>query len=141
MEWFSRVLSWLTVHSAAIAILVALVPIIWGVIQYIQIKVAERKKARFENYHKLIKWLVQGEEGEEAPMADRQAAVAYELRNFPEYYVVSIKILPGLEDTWREKFKDNLGLVSLREEISDSAEFMERKRRSLYYRMRYSYLL
>jgi hypothetical protein len=82
-----------------IAIIVVLLPIIYQAWQYLDQRKQELKDKRFEIYHRLIKELVQPTDSENIYI-DRQVAIIYELRNFPEYAEVSIRILNGLNETW-----------------------------------------
>ena len=54
---FATLWSWLTENAAALGIVLAALPIIWAVIQFILIRRAEAKRIRFETYHSLVKQL------------------------------------------------------------------------------------
>jgi hypothetical protein len=86
-----------------IGVIVSYIALILPIIKYLQDKRREEKNKRFENYHKLIKELVDANENGENPKIDRQIAVAFELRNFKEYYPVTKRILEGLKNLWCEK--------------------------------------
>jgi hypothetical protein len=66
--------------------------------QYIDQRRLEEKDKRFTNYHKLIEGLVDHPAGQ--PKLDRQIAIVFELRNYPEYFQVTVRILKGLQDSW-----------------------------------------
>ena len=56
------------------------------------------KDKRFNNYHLLIKDLVDEQDRPDRYIKiDRQIAIIYELRNYPSYYPVSQRILTGLK--------------------------------------------
>ena len=57
---------------------------------------------------------------------DRQIAVIFELRNFKEYFPVTLRILRGLKESWADygpKEKRN----RLHEELDESISYIERK--------------
>lgn len=75
-----------------IAILVAIFPI-W---QYFDGKKKEQRQIRFENYHnKLIAGLSNIQKGFGL---DQQIAIVYELRNYPEYYRITQRVLEGYKE-------------------------------------------
>jgi hypothetical protein len=76
--------------------------IIYGLL-YTKARRNQVKQQRFENYHKLVNWLVEGREDQKVIRLDSQIAVAYELRNYREYKEVSIRILKGLRERWCKK--------------------------------------
>lgn len=84
-----------------IAIIVALIigyyTIFKPIYDYTKSQKKQRKEKRFETYHNLIDIFV-GAQG--AAMLDRQIAIAFEFRNFPEYYKVTKRILEGLKVQW-----------------------------------------
>ena len=68
---------------------------IFKLFRYISEKHKEFNDNQFEKYHTLIKNLAQSDTPGEAIKLDRQIATVYELRNFPKYYEISIRILSG----------------------------------------------
>ncbi len=64
---------------------------------YLGQKRLEEKDKRFKNYHELIEKLA-GANGQ--TMLDRQIAIVFELRNYPEYFEVTRRILEGLLEHW-----------------------------------------
>jgi len=97
---FASLWSWLTENAAALGIVLAALPIIWAVIQFILIRRAEAKRIRFETYHSLVKQLVERENPDQPMRLDRQIAVIFELRNFKHYFPVTLRILKGLRTDW-----------------------------------------
>ena len=93
---------WVGENSDQIGIFLAIIPIVWASIQYLWSKRTELKHRQFETYHALIKSLVQREDKDQPMMLDRQIAIIFELRNFKEYYPVSLRILKGLKESWKE---------------------------------------
>lgn len=81
-----------------IGITLAYFALILPIKKYLQDKRLQEKDIRFHNYHKLIDELVGA--NNQTPMLDRQIAIIYELRNFKDYYPVTLRILKGLRSTW-----------------------------------------
>jgi hypothetical protein len=104
MKAFGDFITWLNTNagvlSIIVAILLAVIPAIWTFIRYLNLKNRELQFERFKIYHQLIKDLVQPEALGEAKYLDRQIAIAFELRNFPDYYELTYRMLQGLKKTW-----------------------------------------
>tara|TARA_B100000767_G_C19237238_1_gene317730 strand:+ start:24 stop:383 length:360 start_codon:yes stop_codon:yes gene_type:complete len=113
---------WIGKNSTQLGILLAVIPIAWAAVQYLWAQRNELKHRRFETYHDLIKKLVQSEDPDQTMMLDRQIAIIFELRNFKEYYPVSLRILRGLKDTWSDDKRRRV-----REEIDESINFISKK--------------
>src|SRR6266436_8112121 len=90
--------TWLNANAGAFALVVTLVTTFIVAIKYLSQRRVEIRDRRFRTYHTLIKNFVQPEGG--VTMLDRQTAVAYEFRNFPEYYDVTLRILHDLRAQW-----------------------------------------
>lgn len=87
-------------HAAAIGVLIAAAPIVWGVVVFGLSRRAESARFRFETYHNLIKQLVDRETPEQTMKLDRQVAIIFELRHFRHYRPVTRRILLGLKEHW-----------------------------------------
>jgi len=68
---------WLTTHQPALAIVLAMVALLWQFIQFIITHNNDAKNRQFKAYHRLIKELVKPEDG--ATYVDRQCAAIFEL--------------------------------------------------------------
>ncbi len=88
-----------------VGIVLAYFAVLLPIYKYLQEKRLEERDKRFLNYHNLIDELVGGPG--KTPMLDRQIATVYELRNFKEYYPVSLRILAGLKQTWADRGDSN----------------------------------
>lgn len=93
---------WLTDNGTAIGVVLAAIPILWAVIQYIRIRRAEDRRVQFTTFHNLIKQLVEREDPNQPMRLDRQIAVIFELRarTFKRYYPVTLRIFEGLKNDW-----------------------------------------
>lgn len=84
---------WLNDNAAGLGIVLAVVPATWAAWTYIQTKRADQRQLRFQNYHQLVQWLIQGDQTAPLPSIDRQLAVVFELRNYREYRSATVRIL------------------------------------------------
>lgn len=85
-----------------IGLLIAYFSLIVPIRQYLGQRRLEEKDKRFNNYHRLIKELVSADSQGQTVMMDRQIAVIFELRNYPEYYELSERILGDLIIIWEQ---------------------------------------
>jgi hypothetical protein len=90
---------WLVAHQPAIAIVLACGAFLSQIIQFIVTHTNDAKNRQFEAYHRLIKELVKPEDGQ--THVDRQCAAVFELVRFKSYRPVTIRILNGLQDDWK----------------------------------------
>ena len=117
---------WIATNTGPLTLVATVLPVVWAVVQYIQARRAEAKRVRFETYHRLVKELV--DHSDARPMIDRQMAVVFELRGFPHYYPVSLRILRGLKDYWSNTPNGELGAnARLIDEIDLAIESISRK--------------
>jgi hypothetical protein len=110
-------------YTVLIGIAASSITFIWTVYQYIDTRKREQNLKEFENYHKLIKELVQPENG--AMYVDRQSAIIYELRHFKRYYSFSYRTLVGLKEKW-EKVPDQF--PRLLDELNRTIDFLKDKK-------------
>ena len=109
----------LEAYPVITTIVIALIPALWA---FFKFKEYLRDK-RFTVYHQLIKELVEPEEPGIPLKLDRQIAIVYELRNFPEYYEISRRILEGLKEDWKEQ-----NLPRIIKEIDISLEYINKNK-------------
>jgi hypothetical protein len=93
-------LNWLTLYAAALGVLGAAIAFVWSAIQFILVRRREQQAHEFEAFHRLIKELVSPGADTQFIWIDRQMAVLFELRHFPRYYPVTLRILNGLREKW-----------------------------------------
>jgi len=94
-EFYSDNEGLITIIGLLLAILTIYISIIRPIINFTSAQKKLNKDKRFRTYHKLIDHFT-GANG--TAMLDRQIAIIYELRNFPEYYSVSKRILKAWID-------------------------------------------
>jgi len=102
--------------------IVGIATFIWTAYRYFDTRKREQDLKEFENYHKLIKELVEPSE-KGLVYADRQAAIIYELKNFKRYYPFSYRTLIGLQEK-SKKLGNPTPRVS--EELELTIKFLER---------------
>lgn len=101
------IIDWINTNSGWLGVLIALIPIIWGALQYLSLKRGEIRQREFENFHRLIRQLVERDDPNIPLKLDRQTAIVFELRNYKPYFDVSIRILTGLKEDWTEYGPNN----------------------------------
>ncbi|MBM4132536.1 MAG: hypothetical protein FJ245_02105 [Nitrospira sp.] len=121
-----QIWKWLNDNAGALSIVLVIIPLAWSAYTYFSIKKADQKERRFLAYHRLIKQLVEREDPNQPMRLDRQIAVIFELRNFKEYFPVTLRILRGLKESWVDygpEGKRN----RLHAELDESISYIERK--------------
>lgn len=120
---------WLKEYNGTVAVLISLITGGFALYHYISIKRSEEEARRFSTYHNMIQDLNIGKDGE-AQYIDRQMAIVYEMRNFPEYYPVTLRLLNRSLPRWRlyAATKGNpLSPYLLPEEAILTIKFIKRK--------------
>jgi hypothetical protein len=120
IQFLHSLWTWLDAHSGAFSLVLTLVTSLFLAVKYLNQRGIEIRDRRFEVYHTLIQRLVEPAPGSVMKL-DRQVAVVYELRNFPEYYDVTLRILRGLQDAW----KSAQGIERLLAEIELTLAYIE----------------
>ncbi len=91
-------MEWIT--PTTLSIIGGVAVFFWPVLQFILTRQREADWREFETYHRLIKELVQPDTGMEHVKLDRQIAVVFELRHFPRYRELTIRLLRGMRASW-----------------------------------------
>ena len=120
-------IEWLKLNVEWIAALVSIGAIAVTAIHYINLRSQEIRQKRFEVYHSLIRDFVQPDQTTGATYLDRQIAVAFELRNFPEYYELSLRLLEGLLHSWKEHDSGSQR-NRLLDEMKRTIEYIQKRR-------------
>lgn len=107
-----------------LAICITIIITSWTGIFYIYEEKKKTKSREFENYHKMIKELVQPD-STDSLYIDRQTAIVYEFRNFKRYYPHIYRTLNNLKNKW---CKSNMvGIDRLLDEIEMTLDFVKSK--------------
>ena len=74
--------------------------------RYVQVRSADQRQRRFENYHALLETALGGKKDGEL-FVDRQAAAIFELRGYKEYRELTVRVLSRLRaiKTYPMRFK------------------------------------
>lgn len=86
---------------AAIGIILTILTALWTSLRALAKRRFELRLERLRIYHQLIKGLVPPDETGKT-WQDCHVGFVFELRNIPEYFETSLKILRGLRKTWGE---------------------------------------
>jgi hypothetical protein len=70
------------------------------VYQFLSVRKRESRQKEFDQYHLLIERLVAPSQARQGIFLDQQIAVVFELRNFPQYFELTERMLEGLETEW-----------------------------------------
>jgi hypothetical protein len=93
-------LAFLIKYGPALSALGAGIAFAWTIIQFLSVRAREAANREFENFHKLVKELVEPPTPDGSLYVDRQCAILFELRFFPRYYPVIRRTLAGLQVKW-----------------------------------------
>lgn len=99
--WWSEAWKLISDNNGALGFLLALGVAGSALYRFISIKRSEERARRFASYHELVEAL-NGNMAGGAPYIDRQIAVVFEMRNFPEYYPVTLRILRRSLERWKK---------------------------------------
>lgn len=120
---------WLSDNNGALGFALALITAASALYHYLTIKKSEDAARRFTSYHNMIRDLNVGEDGG-APYLDKQVAIVFEMRNFPEYYPATLRILKRSIKRWRLSASLNTNPFSpniLADEAELTIKFINRK--------------
>lgn len=126
MENVATFWTWINNNGSGLGVVLVLIPLAWAVFTYLSVKRQELKEQRFQAYHKLIQSLVERERIEIPMSLDRQIAIIFELRNFKEYFPVTLRIFKGLKESWAEYGLDKKR-ERLHEELNLAINYIEKK--------------
>lgn len=96
---------------------------LWVIYSYFDNKSKELNQKEFDNYHTLLKELVEPPQNG-VSYVDRQCAIIYEFKNFKRYYPFSHRTLVGLRKKWIE---ENTVFPRHLEELDLTISFLEKK--------------
>lgn len=124
-----NILNFLSLHwLEIIGLLLAYFGVLLPILQYLNQRRQEERDKRFNNFHRLVKELVEADPVTKTIMLDRQIAVAFEFRNYPAYYAIIERLLKDLRNQW-------IGLPRLTTEIDLTLKYIEYKRTFVLFRI------
>ncbi|MBR9973197.1 hypothetical protein [Magnetospirillum sulfuroxidans] len=89
--------------------------------RYMAVRNADLRQREFENYHRLLHDLATGFDGKGKMVS--QMAIIFELRNYPSYAQMSIKVLKKLQDDWKDS-----GKPELLDELVSTINFLNKRK-------------
>ncbi len=99
-QWIGLHLNELGLIVAALAFLLSIVVLAFSAYRYVTVRKDELNNERYGKYHKLIRDISTGSDGAGLLKLASQRAYIYELRHFPEYKVLTKRLLASLMDEW-----------------------------------------
>lgn len=109
-----------TKYGTAISVIGAAIAFAWSVVQFFSVRTREARFREFETFHKLIKELTEATNTNNY----RQIAVLFELRFYPRYYPVTLRILKSTKE--HDDSLPNTSSVMI-EEVNILISFIERR--------------
>ncbi|MCP1500923.1 hypothetical protein J2Y86_005630 [Pseudomonas migulae] len=99
-QWIGLHLNELGLIVAVLAFLLSIVVLAFSAYRYVTVRKDELNNERYGKYHKLIRDISTGSDGAGLLKLASQRAYIYELRHFPEYKVLTKRLLASLMDEW-----------------------------------------
>lgn len=95
-RWMNSAIQQIQTASAFLGVVIPLCVIAFSAWEYTETRKFETKQHKFENYHLIVERFAGGEKGSVFVIV----ANIFELRNYPEYKDVSLKILKDMKLNW-----------------------------------------
>lgn len=118
VQWFVSNMSNIGTIATILAFVVSIVVLAFSAYRYVTIRRDELKDKRYGKYHQLIRDISTGSDGGGPLKLASQRAYLYELRHFPEYRVLTRRVLSSFVEEWGGE-TDNKSTI-LRFEIQDT---------------------
>jgi hypothetical protein len=96
-----------------IGLLLAYLALVLPLLQYLNSRKQEERDKRFNNFHRLVKELVELDPVSKTIKLDRQIATIFEFRNYSEYFDIIERLLLGLKVTWTKESQRLLAELDL----------------------------
>ena len=105
-------------YGAVIGVISAAVTFIWSVIQFSLVRASEARYREFETFHKLIKEITEVHNTNNY----RQIAALFELRFYPRYFPITLRILKSTMEQSGDKSNTSSEMAK---EVSMLISFIE----------------
>lgn len=116
-EWTRQNLNEIGVVFTVLAFVLSLVVLAMSAFRYVSVRRDELKNQRYERYHALLRNISTGADVGGILRLVSQRAFIYELRHFPEYGILTKRLLESLLVDWKADPEKN---VKLTFEIQDT---------------------
>ncbi len=122
-EWLINNSSDIVIFITLLTFVISVAVLAFSAFRYVSIRREELRNERYEKYHKLMRDISKGYDTEGPMKLVSQRAFIYELRHFPEYKKLTVRLLEALLGEWREKPEVNAKLTL---EIQDPISALEK---------------
>jgi hypothetical protein len=102
-DWLIKYGNDIVVLLTVIGFVVSVAVLGFSAFRYVSVRRDELTNIRYQKYHQLIRVIGKGEDAEGSMKLVSQRAFIYELRHFPEYSELTIRLLEGLVGEWKER--------------------------------------
>lgn len=116
-------IGWLVANKEFLTLIVSFITVVIPLAMFFISKDKEQKLINFEKFHKDLMYGLSNQAGTLG--LDQQVAIIYELRNYPEYYSVSRRILLAQIVRWNEKLKSKPHYYQLIDEANRTIKFSQ----------------
>lgn len=101
-DWVRQNLNEIGVWVTVLTFLLSVAVLAFSALHYVTVQRDELRNLRYEQYHALLLKISRGTDGQGLYKLVSQRAFIYELRHFPEYSVLSKRLLESLLSEWKE---------------------------------------
>jgi hypothetical protein len=101
-DWVRQNLNEIGVWVTVLTFLLSVVVLAFSAMRYVTVRRDELRNIRYEQYHALLLKVSRGTDGQGLLKLVSQRAFIYELRHFPEYSVLTKRLLESLLREWKE---------------------------------------
>jgi hypothetical protein len=110
--------------ATILSLVLALGVLAFSALRYVRVRRDELRNLRYERYHSLLSIISRGSDVNGALKQISQRAYIYELRHFPEYKPLTIRLLRSLKSEWRKNGSAEIDV--LESEIDETIIALER---------------
>lgn len=101
-DWVRQNLNEIGVVVTVLTFLLSVAVLAFSALRYVTVQRDELRNLRYEQYHALLLKISRGTDGQGLYKLVSQRAFIYELRHFPEYSVLTKRLLESLLSEWKE---------------------------------------
>lgn len=102
-EWLIKNSNDIVILLTIFAFVVSVAVLAFSAFRYVSIRRDELKNERYNKYHSLLRDISMGADDQGPMKLVSQRAFIFELRHFPEYRKLTVRLLESLLSEWREK--------------------------------------
>lgn len=102
MQWIVSHINEIGSVATILAFIFSVAVLAFSAYRYVSLRKDELKNQRYERYHLLLRNISRGHDAEGPLKLVSQRAFIYELRHFPEYKHLTIRLLKSLLSEWQE---------------------------------------